>query len=110
MDLIEVILGAAIGTAGVTVVKDFLEKHGGLSGVVAEFEKTGFGQQVKSWVSTEPNVPISGKQVEEAVGPERLKEVAEKSGVPYDKVLELLAQHLPTVVDKATPEGKLPSQ
>src|SRR5258705_9987193 len=34
-----------IGAEALSLVKDYLEKHGGIRGVVAEFEKTGFGQQ-----------------------------------------------------------------
>ena len=110
MDVIEAILGGLVGGAAASVLNDYFKKHGGVSGVVAEFEKTGFGQQVKSWVSTEPNLPISTEQIERAVGPEQVKEMAAEAGMPYDKVLELMAKHVPTVVDKATPEGKLPPQ
>ena len=110
MDLIEVVLGGLVGGSAASLLNDYFRKHAGVSGVVAELEKTGLGQQVRSWVSTGPNLPISSEQIEEAVGPERVKEMAADSGVPYDKVLELLAKHLPTVVDKATPEGKLPQQ
>ena len=33
----------------------------------------------------------------------------ERFGIPVDKVTEMLAKYLPTAVDKATPDGKLPS-
>jgi uncharacterized protein YidB (DUF937 family) len=38
-----------------------------------------------------------------------VKEMAAKFGTPVDKVADLLAKHLPTAIDKATPEGKLPT-
>lgn len=103
------ILGGVVGAGALLLIKDYIEKHGGMRGVVAEFEKTGFGQQVKSWVSTGPNLPISGEQIQEAVGSEQVKEMAAKSGIPVDKVADLLAEHLPTAIDKATPEGNLPT-
>jgi uncharacterized protein YidB (DUF937 family) len=34
---------------------------------------------------------------------------ADPTGIPVDKVADLLAKHLPTAIDKATPEGKLPT-
>lgn len=110
MDVIEAILGGLVGGAAASLLNDYFKKHGGVSGVVAEFEQTGFGQHVKSWVSTQPNLPVSSEQIEKAVGSARVKEMAAATGLAYDKILELLAKHVPTVVDKATPEGKLPPQ
>jgi uncharacterized protein YidB (DUF937 family) len=109
MGLLDGILGGIIGAEGLSLVKDYLEKHGGVQGVVAEFEKTGFGQQAKSWVSTGPNLPIKPEQIQQALGSEKVKEMAAKFGIPMDKVNDLLAKYLPTAIDKATPEGKLPT-
>jgi len=87
----------------------FFEKRGDPSGVVADFERNGFGQQAKSWVSTGPNSPITPEQVHRVFGMVDLKALANQFGVPVDKVTELLAKYLPTVIDKATPDGKLPA-
>ncbi len=108
MDILEGVLGGVLGAGALTVVRDYLQKHGGVSGLAAEFENSGLGQQVKSWIGSGPNHPISGEQVEAALGPNLVKELSEKSGMAYEKVLEVLAKDLPTLVDKATPEGKLP--
>jgi uncharacterized protein YidB (DUF937 family) len=60
MGLLDGTLGGVIGAEALSLVKDYIEKHGGIQGVVAEFEKTGFGQHAKSWVSTGPNLPSGG--------------------------------------------------
>lgn len=109
MGLLDRILGGVIGAEALSLLKDFIEKHGGIQGVVGEFEKTGYGQQVTSWVSTGPNLAINAEQIQHALGSEKVKELAAKFGIPVDKVSDLLAQHLPTAIDKATPEGKLPT-
>ncbi|MGO9845652.1 MAG: YidB family protein [Methylocella sp.] len=109
MGLLDGILGGVIGAEALSLVKDYIEKHGGIQGVVAEFEKTGFGQQAKSWISTGPNLPINAEQIQQALGSEKVKALAAKFGIPVDKVADLLAKHLPTAIDKATPEGKLPT-
>jgi len=109
MGLLDGILGGVIGAEALSLVKDYIEKHGGIQGVVAEFEKTGFGQQAKSWISTGPNLPINAEQIQQALGSEKVKAMAAKFGIPVDKVADLLAKHLPTAIDKATPEGKLPT-
>ncbi len=108
MELLEGVLGGVIGAQALALVKNYLQKHGGIAGVVAELENSGLAQQVKSWVSTGPNHPITGAEVEAALGADLVRELSEKSGMAYDKILEVLAKDLPTVVDKATPEGKLP--
>jgi uncharacterized protein YidB (DUF937 family) len=38
-----------------------------------------------------------------------VKDLATQTGVPIDKVAEMLAKYLPGAIDKATPDGKLPS-
>jgi len=110
MGLLDGILGGAIGAEALSLVKDYIEKHGGIEGVITEFEKTGYGQHVKSWVSTGPNLPISAQQIQQVLGSDKVKELAAKFGIPIDKAAELLAQYVPTAIDKATPEGKLPPQ
>jgi uncharacterized protein YidB (DUF937 family) len=108
MGLLDGILGGVIGAEALSLVKGYIDKRGGLEGVVAEFEKSGFGQQVKSWVGTGPNLPISSEQIKQALGSEKVKELAASTGLPLDKVADFLAEYLPTAVDKATPDGKLP--
>jgi uncharacterized protein YidB (DUF937 family) len=63
MGFLDGILGGVVGAEALSLVKGYLEKHGGIQGVVAELEKTAIGQQVKSWVSTGPNLPISAEQI-----------------------------------------------
>ena len=102
------ILGGVIGAEALTLVKDYIEKHGGVEGVKAEFDKTGLGAKVNSWISTGANLPINSVEIQQALGLDKLTEMARKSGLPIDKVKDLLAEYLPVAVDKVTPEGKLP--
>jgi len=57
--MLQGILGGVIGAEALSLIKEYLEKHGGVEGAVAEFEKAGLGEKVKSWVSTVPNLPIT---------------------------------------------------
>ena len=54
MGFMDGLLGGVVGAGMASVVKNVLEKHGGVQGVVSEFEKNGLGATVKSWVSTGP--------------------------------------------------------
>ena len=52
MGMFDGLLGGIVGAGMVTVVNGILEKHGGLQGVVNEFERNGFGATVTSRVRT----------------------------------------------------------
>lgn len=109
MGLFDGILGGVIGVEGATLLNKFIENQGGLQNIVSQFEKNGFGDTVKSWISLGPNSPITTDQIRQVLGSEKVKELAAKLGLPSDKLAELLAQHLPQAIDTATPDGKLPS-
>jgi uncharacterized protein YidB (DUF937 family) len=85
-----------------------LEKHGGVQGVVNEFERNGLGPTVRSWVSTGPNQPVSPEDVQRALGPELLQQLSQKSGVSIQDLSRKLAEVLPQAVDKMTPTGTIP--
>ncbi len=108
MSWIKGIIGGAIGAEAATLVKDYIEKQGGLEAVVKQFESSGFANKIRSWVSTGQNLPINAIEIQQALGLDKLSELARKAGLPVDKVRDTLAEYLPMVIDKATPEGRLP--
>ena len=108
MSWLKAIIGGVIGAEALNLIKDYVEKQGGIEAVVKDFRSSGFGRQVDSWVSTGKNEAISAIEVGQAVGVSKLKELAEATGVDFDKARDLLAEYLPIAIDKATPEGKLP--
>jgi len=109
MGMFDGLLGGIVGAGMVSVVNNVLEKHGGLQGVVNEFERNGLGPMVKSWVSTGPNQPISPGEVQRALGPDLLQQLSQKSGVPVEELSRKLAEVLPQAVDKMTPNGTIPT-
>jgi uncharacterized protein YidB (DUF937 family) len=109
MGLLDGILGGVIGVEGATLLNSFIEKQGGLQNIASQFEKNGFGDTMKSWISQGQNLPITADQIHQALGSEKVKEMAAKLGLPVDKLADLLAQHLPQAIDKATPDGNLPA-
>jgi len=108
MGMLDGLLGGIVGAGMVSVVNGILEQHGGLQGVIGQFEKNGLGQTVKSWVGTGPNQPISPEDVHKALGPELLQQLAAKSGLSVQDLAQKLSQVLPQAVDKMTPDGALP--
>ena len=108
MGMFDGLIGGIVGAGMVSVVNAVIEKHGGLQGVVSEFERNGLGGTVKSWVGTGPNQPISPDQMHQALGPDLLQQLAEKSGLSVQDLTQKLSQVLPQVVDKMTPDGAIP--
>ena len=104
MGLLDGVLGGVVGA----LVTDVLQKHGGVQGVVNQFESQGFGPTVKSWVGTGPNLPISPEQVHRALGSDLIQQLAAKSGLSVPELTRKLAQILPQAVDKLTPGGVIP--
>ena len=108
MGMFDGILGGIVGAGMVSVVNGILEQHGGLQGVVSEFEKKGLGPTVRSWVGTGPNQPIAPEEVHKVLGPDLLRQLAEKSGLSEQDLVQKLSHVLPQAVDKLTPNGTLP--
>ena len=108
MGMFDGLLGGIVGAGMVTVVNGIIEKHGGLQGLVSEFEKNGLGATVRSWVGTGPNQAISAEDVQRALGPDLLRSLSAKSGLSVQDLAQKLSQVLPQAVDKLTPDGTIP--
>jgi uncharacterized protein YidB (DUF937 family) len=109
MGIFDGILGGVVGAAATKLLDHYIERQGGLQNVVSQFEKSGYGDTMKSWISKGQNLPITADQMHQVLGSDTVKALAAKMGLPADKIAEMLAQHLPHAVDKVTPDGKLPS-
>jgi uncharacterized protein YidB (DUF937 family) len=83
---------------------------GGLSKILSGFQQKGLGAQADSWVGTGANQPVSGDQVREVMTEEQIGEIAAKLGVSHDEAASAVAEVLPQLVDKASPDGTLPAQ
>jgi uncharacterized protein YidB (DUF937 family) len=80
---------------------------GGLDGILVKLNDAGFGPQVNSWLGKGDNIPLSMDEISSVLGSAQLQQIAAKLGVSMDQVPHLLAQHLPTAVDQASPNGVL---
>lgn len=80
---------------------------GDLQGLVTQLQQGGLGTQVQSWLGSGQNLPITPDQLRAALGGDQLKQLAQHFGVDPEAALALLAQHLPTAVDQASPSGTL---
>jgi uncharacterized protein YidB (DUF937 family) len=110
------LLGGLMGGAGgdTRTLPDQDQAHAAMSGGLGEllqrFQQSGYGDLVNSWIGTGSNRPIAPDQLNQALSPETVDELSQQTGVPRHEVLSELSQALPTMVDRLTPEGRVPDQ
>jgi uncharacterized protein YidB (DUF937 family) len=115
MGLFDSVVGALAGGQGggnsglMGVVMQLINSQpGGLGGLVQSFQQGGLGDIVNSWVSTGQNLPVSAEQLQSVLGGGRLQDIAAQLGVSPEQAAGSLADLLPQVVDKLTPNGRIP--
>jgi uncharacterized protein YidB (DUF937 family) len=84
--------------------------NNGLQGMMSQLTSNGMADQVQSWVGQGQNQPVSGDQIRQAVDPALLNRIAEQSHQTPQQVSDEVAQVLPEMINKATPEGQMPAQ
>jgi uncharacterized protein YidB (DUF937 family) len=83
---------------------------GGLSSLLQSFQQNGHGDVINSWIGPGQNRPIAPDQLHQALGPEAVNNLSRLTGLPQDQLLSELSRVLPGVVDKLTPQGRMPDQ
>jgi len=104
------VLGQLEGAVLPVVLSEVLGSgsQGGLSAIVAKLQQAGLGDQVKSWIGNGQNLPITAEQLQQVLGSDAVRQLAAKFNIPVDQITQILAHQLPTAVDHASPDGKLP--
>ena len=82
---------------------------GGLGGLLKKLQQGGIGNAANSWVGSGQNQPVSPGHLGSALGPNIIKTLAQQSGLSEDELTKQLSQVLPGIVDKLTPNGRLPT-
>jgi uncharacterized protein YidB (DUF937 family) len=83
---------------------------GGLGSLVQRFQQSGHGDIINSWIGPGQNRAITPEQLHQALGPEAVNNLSQLTGAaPHDLVSEL-SRILPGLVDRLTPQGRMPDQ
>lgn len=103
---------AAGGGGGQRLAASVLEllsnRQGGISGLVETFKQNGLGDIVSSWIGTGSNMPVSAEQIGQVLGNEQIQAFAQRAGIAPEAAGSQLAEMLPDIVDKLTPNGEAP--
>ena len=98
-------IGKAVGSGG---AGSFL--GGGIGQLVDHFRQNGQGEAADSWVRQGPNREMAPHEIGQALGPDLLSALAERTGLSPDELKARLSRTLPGAVDHYTPDGALPAR
>ncbi len=81
---------------------------GGLGGLLQNLNNSGHGETVNSWLGSGQNAPIQPERLGSAIGQTTVSDLARNAGMSEQELLAQLSRVLPGVVDKLTPDGRIP--
>jgi uncharacterized protein YidB (DUF937 family) len=87
------IVGALLGAGGQAA--DGAAAQGGMAGMLETLAANGLAEHVGSWLSNNPNLPVSPDQIRDALGSDQVQQMASSAGLPVGDFLKHLADHLP---------------
>jgi uncharacterized protein YidB (DUF937 family) len=101
------ILGGLLGDQRGPAPGRFL--HSGLGEMLERFQQAGHGAAAQSWVNQGPNQEIAPHHLEQAIGPDVLAALTQRTGLSREELLSRLSRDLPQAVDRYTPDGRVPA-
>ena len=100
--------GSALMLLLLPLAMQWVQRNGGIGAVLERFRSKGYSQQAASWVSTGDNEALAPQAVADVVGMEELSRLSQQLGVSQEEVSSGMAQILPEVVNRLTPQGGVP--
>ena len=83
---------------------------GGLNDLLKQFQQNGMGDAANSWVGTGPNKTISASDLEKVLDNDQVKAIMAQTGISRDQLMKGLSEQLPELIDKLTPNGRMPTE
>ncbi|XYD12355.1 YidB family protein (plasmid) [Methylobacterium sp. NMS12] len=83
--------------------------HSGLGEMLDRFQQAGHGAAAQSWVDPGPNQEIAPHHLEQAIGPDVLAALTQRTGLSREELISRLSRELPRAVDRYTPDGRIPA-
>jgi len=113
MGFLDSIAGAVLGKIGgeqagmAQAAIEMFNQNGGIDGLLDKFKAGGLAEQAASWVGKGENLPISAEQISSVLGNGAIADLAAKFGISPETLSAQIAQHLPSIIDKLTPNGEV---
>ena len=100
--------GSALLVMLLPLAMQWVQRNGGLGGVLQRFQHKGYSQQAASWVSTGPNEALEPQAISDVMGTDELSRLSQQLGVSQEEVSSGMGQILPEMVNQLTPQGGVP--
>lgn len=111
------LLASKLGDAGAGGLMESLSKLTGggegnldLGELVGQLQSGGLGEQVQSWLGDGDNAEVSAEQLTDALGADKIADVASGLGCDAGEAANQLKDLLPGLMDKASSGGNLLEQ
>lgn len=117
MGILDSVIGAVAGSVlggngnnqqqslAMQLIAALLKQSGGAGNLLSQLQQSPLAGALASWISNGANQQVNGNDIISALGAELLGGVAQKVGVDNTTASNLLAQYLPMVINKITPNG-----
>jgi uncharacterized protein YidB (DUF937 family) len=89
------------------LVLQWVQRNGGIGGVLQRVNQQGYGGHAQSWVGTGANDPLPPQAAHQLLGQDELANLSSQLGVGEDQVAEGFSEILPEVVDQLSPQGQV---
>lgn len=113
MGLFDSVAGAMLGKLGgekgamAQAALELINQNGGIEGVLQKFKDSGLAEQAASWVGKGENLSVSAEQIMQVLGSDTVSDIATKLGLSSGYISTKVAEYLPQVIDKMTPDGEV---
>jgi len=79
-----------------------------IGGLFNKLKNSSISEQFQSWIGKGENKPVNADQVTQAIGQDKMEKIAQQTGTTPEQAAQTMAEKLPGMVDKMTPDGHLP--
>ncbi|MFV0264056.1 MAG: YidB family protein [Kluyvera sp.] len=113
MGLFDDVVGSLLqgDTGKYQAILTWVNEQGGIQALLEKLQNGGLGDIAASWISNQQsNQPISGDQVESALGTSAVSDLGQKLGVDTGSASSMLADYLPKIIDALSPQGEVDPQ
>lgn len=112
-NLLPKILGGATGKSAdqgsLSTIMDLINSQGGAENIIGKLKQGGLGDIVESWIGTGKNKAVNSSQISNILGSDMVGKLAGKLGISQADAAKKIAQYLPMIIDKLTPQGNASS-
>ncbi len=117
MGILDSVIGAVAGSVlggngnnqqqnlAMQLIAALLKQSGGAGNLLKQLQQSPLAGALASWIGKGANQQVNGNDIISALGVELLGGIAQKVGVDNTTASNLLAQYLPLVINKITPNG-----